>query len=342
MPGAVSIHDLAVGAVAPVAPDDVVTLVDVDSDPESVESATAHARRSHRILIGIGTPTSENSTLVDALTFTLIESGDDRRTVKVERIGDAVQQLCEALERNPIAGATVTGLLRTAEFLGVHNALIAESMAYSTLQGGPEYARWLSASNFRPKFETGDPVVIDRVDDRLIIELDRPERHNALDAGMRDALVEALSVAQLDDSVTSVSLLGRGRSFSSGGDLTEFGTSSDPASAHLIRTQHRPGEQIHELSTRLGRNFEARVHGAVMGGGLELAAFAGHIVADPDSAFLLPEMSMGLLPGAGGTVSVSRRIGRWRTAWAVVSGMTFGAAQALEWGLVDEVRPVGA
>lgn len=93
---------------------------------------------------------------------------------------------------------------------------------------------------------------------------------------------------------------------------------------------------------RLGRKFEARVHGAVMGGGLELAAFAGYIVADPDSAFLLPEMSMGLLPGAGGTVSVSRRIGRWRTAWAVVSGVTFGAAQALEWGLVDEVRPSGA
>lgn len=210
MADAVSIHDLAMGAVAPVAPDDVLTWVDVDSDTESVESAAAHARRSHRILIGLGTPTSANSALIDALTFTLTESGDDRRTVTVERIGDTVEQLGEALAKNPIAGATVTGLLRTAEQLSVHDALVVESMAYSTLQGGPEYARWLSASNFRPKPETGDPVLVDRVDDRLIIVLDRPERHNALNAEMRDALVGALTVAQLDDSVTSVSLLGRG------------------------------------------------------------------------------------------------------------------------------------
>lgn len=341
MADTVSIHDLAEGAVAPAAPDDVLTWVDMRSDPESVESAAAHARRSHRILIGIGAPTSENSALVDALTLTLTESGDDRRAVTVEQIDDAAMQLGDAIRANPIAAATATGLLRTAETLDVHEALIVESMAYSTLQGGPEYARWLSASSFRPKPETGESVRVDRVDNELIIVLDRPERHNALNAGMRDALVEALTVAQLDESVTSVSLLGRGRSFSSGGDLTEFGTTSDPASAHVIRTQHRPGEQIHELAVRLGRRCEARVHGAVMGGGLELAAFAGNIVADPDSVFLLPEMSMGLLPGAGGTVSVARRIGRWRTAWTVLSGATFGAAQALEWGLVNEVRSLG-
>ncbi|HRD62678.1 MAG TPA: enoyl-CoA hydratase/isomerase family protein, partial [Nocardioides sp.] len=77
--------------------------------------------------------------------------------------------------------------------------------------------------------------------------------------------------------------------------------------------------------------------GACIGAGIEIPAFAETVVATPDAWFRLPELSMGLVPGAGGTVSIPRRIGRWRTAWLLLTGRDLAAATALEWGLVDVV-----
>jgi enoyl-CoA hydratase/carnithine racemase len=87
----------------------------------------------------------------------------------------------------------------------------------------------------------------------------------------------------------------------------------------------------------VGPRVEARLHGACMGAGIELAAFARRVVAAPDAAIGLPEVTLGLVPGAGGTVSVTARIGRHRTALLALSGKTVDAATALDWGLVDEV-----
>lgn len=74
-----------------------------------------------------------------------------------------------------------------------------------------------------------------------------------------------------------------------------------------------------------------------MGSGLEMAAFCGWVETNGNSVFGLPELGLGLIPGAGGTVSVTRRIGRWRTAYLVLSGQTIDAQTALAWGLVDAV-----
>ncbi len=79
------------------------------------------------------------------------------------------------------------------------------------------------------------------------------------------------------------------------------------------------------------------VHGACVGAGVELPAFAARVVAREDATFELPELSMGLVPGAGGTVSLPRRIGRQRTAWLCLTGARIDARAALAWGLVDEV-----
>jgi enoyl-CoA hydratase/carnithine racemase len=78
-----------------------------------------------------------------------------------------------------------------------------------------------------------------------------------------------------------------------------------------------------------------------VGSGVELAAFAGRVVAHPDTTFSLPELSMGLLPGAGGTVSLPGRIGRHRTAWLMLTGHRIDARTAQAWGLVDEIDPSG-
>jgi enoyl-CoA hydratase/carnithine racemase len=80
------------------------------------------------------------------------------------------------------------------------------------------------------------------------------------------------------------------------------------------------------------------VHGACVGAGIELPAFADHVVAHPDASFRLPEVSMGLVPGAGGTASLPRRIGRQRTAWMALTGAPVEPMTALSWGLIDEVH----
>ena len=74
-----------------------------------------------------------------------------------------------------------------------------------------------------------------------------------------------------------------------------------------------------------------------MGAGCELAAFAGNVVAAADATFSLPELGMGLVPGAGGTVSVTRRIGRHRAARFAITGDRIDAPTAQRWGLVDEL-----
>ena len=77
------------------------------------------------------------------------------------------------------------------------------------------------------------------------------------------------------------------------------------------------------------------VHGACVGSGIEFPAFASHLIAREDAWFQLPELQFGLIPGAGGCVSIPRRIGRQRTAWWVLSGARINAQTALDWGLVD-------
>jgi enoyl-CoA hydratase/carnithine racemase len=170
---------------------------------------------------------------------------------------------------------------------------------------------------------------------QLRVTLDRPERRNAWSAAMRDAFVEALALAVADASIREIVIDGAGPAFCSGGDLEEFGTRPDPATAHAVRTTRSAARMLAACSERV----RAELHGACVGAGVELAAFAAHVVAREGAFFQLPELSMGLIPGAGGTVSLPRRIGRQRTAWLALSGARLEAATALDWGLVDELAP---
>jgi enoyl-CoA hydratase/carnithine racemase len=150
---------------------------------------------------------------------------------------------------------------------------------------------------------------------------------------MRDELLDALAVGAADPSITSIVLEGEGPSFSSGGDLDEFGTAPDPATAHLIRLARSAGAALHAVADRV----TAHIHGACFGAGIELPAFASRVVAAADTVIALPEVGMGLIPGAGGTVSLVGRIGRRRTAYLALSGVRLDAETALAWGLVDEI-----
>jgi hypothetical protein len=254
----------------------------------------------------------------------------------VVRSGEELEPILVATRRTPLAAMALVQLLRQSARLDVHQGLIAESLVYSTLQSGPEFGSWLSA---RPAAAArqpspGPPVLLARSDHRLELTLNRPEKRNAFSARMRDALVEGLRTAVCDSSITEVVLRGAGPAFCSGGDLDEFGSLPDPTTAHAVRSTRNPARLLSECAGRV----RVELHGACVGAGIELASFAGKLTAAKDAFFQLPEVAMGLVPGAGGTVSIPRRIGRQRTAYLALSGLRIDAITAHEWGLIDEIR----
>lgn len=284
------------------------------------------------IRVGVDIPT-------DAATFTLTEHpAEDRRVVTVDSVERALDELTERCRTWPQAAAVCDDVLRSLDPAGpTRTGLITESLAYSTLQSGPEFGRWLAERGPATVPLLLEPVQAHREGNTLHVRFNRPQRHNAFSTDARGALLEALEVARLDPSVDEVVLGGNGRSFCSGGDLAEFGSFADPASAHLARTRHSPALVLDEITERLGRRCRAELHGQVLGSGLEMACYCGWVSCHPDATIGLPELALGLIPGAGGTVSITRRIGRWRTAYLVLSGRTIDAATALGWGLIDEI-----
>ena len=248
---------------------------------------------------------------------------------------DDLAAVCDAIERNPLASQALVQLLRMGERLDVHGGLVAESLVYSMLQAGPEFADWAKGRSgvISPPPQEEPAVLAERDGSRLSLVLNRPEKHNAFSSAIRDALVEGLSVALADDTIDEIRLSGRGPSFCSGGDLDEFGTFPDPTTAHAIRSTRNASRLLALCADRV----TATVHGACIGAGVELPAFARHVVARGDAFFQLPELGMGLVPGAGGTVSLPRRIGRQRTALLALTGRRIDAATALRLGVVDDL-----
>ncbi len=253
---------------------------------------------------------------------------------------DAAQarELVMNIEATPLAAMVLVQLLRATEGLEVERALIIESFAYATLQAGVEFRRWL-AHGARPAADAGNepgpPVLVERTDSQLHLRLNRPARRNALSVPMRDALVEALELVLADTSITRVSVRGEGPCFSAGGELAEFGTVPDAATAHAVRSTR----SVAALLARCAPQLTVHVHGAAVGAGAEMAAFAARVEASADAFFQLPELRYGLIPGCGGCVSIPRRIGRLRAAYLALSGHRLDAGTACRWGLVDAVTP---
>lgn len=234
---------------------------------------------------------------------------------------------------HPLAATSLAVHMRTVGHVAPASGLALESAVYSTLQAGPEFARWRADATHRPVDDVGPTVLSERSDDTLVVTLHRPHRHNAISRRLRDDLVDALRPALADDSIRGVVLRGDGPSFCSGGDLGEFGERPDPATAHVIRLARSPARML----LAVGPRTTARIHGTTAGGGIELAAFARHVEAHRDTAIALPELDLGLIPGAGGTVSITRRVGRQRAMALAITCRAIDTDVALLWGLIDSV-----
>ena len=283
-----------------------------------------------RLLVGLceAAPADDAPVRLDAA---LCEGTERVGWVGVDRLEDALEPLRAAGDDHPVAAGVLTQLTRVNESLELRSALVAESLAYSGLLAGSEFRVWREANPVRPTPPSSAPVRIDWEDDSVVIRLDRPEVRNAYDPAMRDALTDALRAVMALPEAAAVRLEGSGPDFSSGGDLSWFGAADDVMVAHAVRTARSPGLLLAALGAT------AKVHGACIGAGVELPAFCARVEADPGAWFRLPEVGMGLIPGAGGTVSLLARIGRHRLNWLALSGLPLDAERARDWGLVDVI-----
>ena len=322
-----------------------------DAPPGLIRRAASLVAGALPVTVGIltGPPIASLQPLIAAATLTLASGtardGTVREIVPAHDIAaaptpeEALGRLRAAVGRSPRAAITCGQLVRQTAVLDTAGGLAAEAAAYSLLLGGPEFARWLGdRAAPRRREPPAEPVRVSRDGGRLTILLNDPARRNAFSAGLREALLDALLVGEADDTIESVELSGTGPAFCSGGDLAEFGTADDLVAAYLIRLSRAPWRVI----ARIEAMVTVKAHGACIGAGTELAAYAGRLVAAPDAFFALPEVGMGLVPGAGGSVSVPRRVGRWRAAWLMLTGDRLPAGTALSWGLVDEINPAAS
>ncbi|MBO1852756.1 enoyl-CoA hydratase/isomerase family protein [Burkholderia cenocepacia] len=169
-------------------------------------------------------------------------------------------------------------------------------------------------------------VTRERRDKVLVVTIDHPPV-NALSADVRCGLADAIDAAQADDAIRAVLIVGAGRNFIAGADIREFGKPPVPPSLPDVCERIESGT----------KPVVVALHGATLGGGLEVALAAHYRLAVPGAKLGLPEVTLGLLPGAGGTQRAPRLIGAKAALDLMLTGRHASAEEALALGLVDRV-----
>ncbi|WP_053572875.1 3-hydroxyacyl-CoA dehydrogenase NAD-binding domain-containing protein [Caballeronia cordobensis] len=160
----------------------------------------------------------------------------------------------------------------------------------------------------------------------LVVSVGNPPV-NALGAKVRHPLRAAIEAADTNPEVDAVLLIGAGRNFIGGADIREFGKPAVPPSLPEVCNHIEAS----------GKPVVVAIHGAALGGGLEVALAAHYRIALPDAKLGLPEVTLGLLPGAGGTQRAPRLIGAKAALDLMLSGRHIGASEAHALGLIDEI-----
>ena len=173
---------------------------------------------------------------------------------------------------------------------------------------------------------TTSPISTSRHGDVLIVTSNNPPV-NALGAAVRQGLVAAIEEAEGDDAVKAVVIRCEGQTFFAGADITEFG--KPPVMPWL--------PQVVDIIEGCSKPVVAAIHGTALGGGLEVALASHYRVALPDAKLGVPEVKLGLLPGAGGTQRLPRVAGVQKALEMVTSGTPIGAKEAYAVGLVDRI-----
>jgi len=179
-----------------------------------------------------------------------------------------------------------------------------------------------------------DTILYEKEDGIAYITLNRPEVLNRYDVQMRDELYQVLTAIRDDADVMVAIFKGAGeRAFCVGADLTEFGTAPSPTIARQVRWER----DVWGLFSRIKQPLIAAVHGYVFGSGIEIALFCDIRIASDDAIFSLPEVSLGMIPAAGGTQTLPRLIGKGKALQLLLTGDRIDAQDAYRIGLVNMV-----
>ena len=164
--------------------------------------------------------------------------------------------------------------------------------------------------------------------------LDRPQRANAYDLAMLEALDQALDAALADPEIGALVIEAAGQgAFCGGADLAQM-KQADPLDALDLRSQ-----KVFDRLARAPLVSVAAVHGAAVAGGFELALACDLRVASPNARFSLPETALGLIPSAGGCTRLTRLLGPSRAKQVILAGADLDARTALDWGLIAALVP---
>lgn len=164
----------------------------------------------------------------------------------------------------------------------------------------------------------------------LVVRLNRPEKHNAITASMRTALIDIFRWASKSGRIGAVVLEGAGRSFCAGQDLKE---PREPENHIPSAIWRREAQNISTLIESSSIPVIAALHGAVLGRGLDIALACDIRIIAPDARLGLPETLHGMVLGGGGTRRLARLVGQARAAHIILTGEPINAKRALEWGL---------
>ena len=178
-------------------------------------------------------------------------------------------------------------------------------------------------------------VIYHKENSLAIVSLNRPKVFNAYNVEMRDGLYETLHAVGDDPEVRVMILRGEGPAFSTGGDVSEFGSAPSPVGAREIRWRR----DVWGMLLSLPQPTIAAVHGFTVGGGMEMALLCDLCIAADDTVFFLPETGLGMIPGVAGTQTAPRAIGLGRALDMVLTGKRVNAEQALQIGLTNQVVP---
>jgi len=177
-------------------------------------------------------------------------------------------------------------------------------------------------------------LLVESSDNIAILTINSPRTMNALNSEVLGELECALHGLNLDDSVKAVVLTGAGeKAFVAGADIKEMSAMN----AHQGHRFGLKGQRVMLLIKKMTKPVIAAVNGYALGGGLELALASDFIYASAKARFGFPEVTLGIMPGFGGTQNLSRLFGKSRANELIFTGRIISADKALEWGIVNEV-----
>jgi len=168
----------------------------------------------------------------------------------------------------------------------------------------------------------------------FIVTINRPDKLNALNKTVMDELSTVIDEAYVNEDIRSVIITGAGpKAFVAGADISEFvGLSKEQGMAFA-----KKGQQLFDKIEHCPKPIVAAVNGFALGGGCELALSCHFIYASENAKFGQPEVNLGLIPGYGGTQRLTQVIGRNRAMELLMSGNTFTAKEAMDYGMVNNV-----